>query len=83
MPVYAELSGGNVDAAKYLIKLYSDHVGRKKSAVNQAVSDFEALAYDYRFVRGLAVLLDRRCRMEARGALNPVDLRRRLFQMAS
>lgn len=83
MPVYAELSSVNIDVAKYLIKLYSDHVGRKKLVLNQAISDFEGLVYDYRFVRGLAVALNRRCKMEAEGVVSPVDIRRKLFQIAS
>ncbi|MFH0897507.1 MAG: DUF790 family protein [Candidatus Bathyarchaeota archaeon] len=83
MPVYAELTSTNTEVAGLLIDLYSKHVGEKKGSMGQDLSELENVGYDYRFIRGLAVLLDRRCRLKARTIVNPLEIRRRLFQLAS
>ncbi|MDQ1281045.1 MAG: hypothetical protein QG670_2309 [Thermoproteota archaeon] len=82
-PAYAELNETNIEMIKHLIKLYSDSIGEKKSMLNQTLSSFENFVYDYRFIRGLAVTLDRRCKMESKTPLSPIDVRRRLFQIAA
>lgn len=80
MPIYAELNNANVEVAEYLIKLYSNHVSKKKHIINQAVSELENFSYDYRFIRGLATILDRRCKMETTVVVDPIEMRRKLFQ---
>ena len=81
-PGYVELGGNSLELARQLIKLYSEALGQKKRELDEQVSELEEWVSDYRFVRGLAVLLDRRCRMETRASVNPIDVRRRLFQVA-
>lgn len=83
MPVYAESNVSNMELAKYLIEVYSSHVGQRKKVLDQVVSELEDWGYDYRFVRGLAVLLDRRCQMQAKAVVNPIEARRRVFQTAT
>jgi predicted nuclease of restriction endonuclease-like RecB superfamily len=79
-PRYAKLSSENLEVAKLLIQAYSRHVGEKKSVLKEFVSELEDTGYDYRFVRGLSVLLDRRSVFKCNVKIDPVDLRRRLFQ---
>jgi predicted nuclease of restriction endonuclease-like RecB superfamily len=43
------------------------------------VSELEAAGYDYRFVRGLSFLLDKRSIFKCDDRINPVDLRRRIY----
>ncbi|MFH0748426.1 MAG: DUF790 family protein [Candidatus Bathyarchaeota archaeon] len=83
MPVYAELTTANLEIANLLIDLYSEHIDRKKGILNQAVLELENIGYEYRFVRGLAAILDRRCQLKTKARVNPPDARRRLFQIAS
>lgn len=79
-PRYARLSDENLEVAKLLIDAYSRHVGEKKNVLKVFVSELEDMGYDYRFVRGLSVLLDRRSDFRCNVKVNPVDLRRRLYQ---
>ncbi len=83
MPAYAELTSANLEAAKLLIDQYTEHVGEKRGSMNQALSEPENLGYDYRFIRGLVTLLDRRCRLETRTLISPLESRRNIFQTAA
>ena len=82
-PVYAELSQENLGVASLLIQTYRDHVGRRKGKLNEAVNGLEDLGYDYRYVRGLSALLDRRCQLESKAATDPVKARRQVFKIAN
>jgi len=79
-PRYAKLSSENLEVAKLLIEAYSRHVGEKKNVLKKFVSELEDMGYDYRFVRGLSVLLDRRSDFKCNVKVNPVELRRKLYQ---
>ncbi len=57
-------------------------MGRRKGELNEAVEGLEELGYDYRYVRGLSALLDRRCQLESMVAIDPVKVRRQVFQIA-
>jgi predicted nuclease of restriction endonuclease-like RecB superfamily len=78
-----EFGGNNLELARQLIRLYTEAIGKKKRELNEQVSELEEWGNDYRFVRGLATLLDRKCRMETKASVNPIDVRRRLFQASS
>ena len=82
-PVYAELDTTNLEVASFLIDLYTKHVGQKRSSMTPVLSEFESVGHDYRFIRGLVVLLDRNCQLESKTLINPLDIRRQLFQHAS
>ena len=79
-PRYAKLSDDNLEVAKSLIEVYKSHVGEKKSVVKRFVDEIEDEGYDYRFGRGLAFLLDRKSRFKCNDKINPVDLRRKIYQ---
>ena len=81
-PVYAKLSQENLWVAGLLMQTYSDCVGKSKSELNEAVDGLEDLGYDYRYVRGLSALLDRRCQLESKAAIDPVKTRRHVFGIA-
>ncbi|UCH70149.1 MAG: DUF790 family protein [Candidatus Bathyarchaeota archaeon] len=79
-PVYAELNRGNLEIAGLLIQTYADYVGKRKGELNETVNGMEDLGYDYRYVRGLSSLLDRRCQLEPKATFDPVEARRRIFK---
>jgi predicted nuclease of restriction endonuclease-like RecB superfamily len=79
-PRYAKLSSGNLGVASGLIEVYKQHVGEKKRVLKEFVSELEDRGYDYRFVRGLSFLLDRRSIFRCNDRVSPVDLRRKAFQ---
>lgn len=80
LPRYAKPSSSNDEAANFLIAAYQDHVGEKKKVIKVLVSDLESKGYDYRFVRALSLLLDRKSTFVCHSKVNPVDLRRKIFQ---
>ena len=79
-PVYAELNQGNLEIAGLLIQTYADYVGKRKGDLNETVNGLEDLGYDYRYVRGLSTLLDRRCQLEPKATIGPVKVRRQIFK---
>ncbi|MGD8546205.1 MAG: DUF790 family protein, partial [Candidatus Bathyarchaeota archaeon] len=79
-PRYARLSDENLALAQQLIQAYEDHIGEKKHVLEEIAGELESTSYDYRFVRGLSALLDRRGVFQCNIDLDPVDLRRRVFQ---
>lgn len=81
-PRHAKLSADNLEVASALIEAYKGHVGEKKKVLKTFAANLENSGYEYRFVRGLALLLDRRGAFTCNSPVNPVDLRKRLF-MAS
>jgi predicted nuclease of restriction endonuclease-like RecB superfamily len=80
-PRYAKLSADNLETAKNLIEAYKSHIGEKKKALKALVVDLENKGFEYRLVRSLALLLDRRGTFTCNCKVNPVDLRRKIFQI--
>lgn len=81
-PRYAKPSQYNIEAATTLIEAYKAHIGEKKKTLKAVSTDLENKGFEYRFVRGLALLLDRRGTFICNSKLNPVELRRKIFEAA-
>jgi len=81
-PVYAQLNQRNLEIARLLIQTYGGYLGKKKGELNEVVNGLEDLGYDYRYVRGLSTLLDRRCQLEPKATMNPVKARRHVFKIS-
>ena len=81
-PVYAQLNHRNLEIARLLTQTYGGYLGKKKGELNEALNGLEDLGYDYRYVRGLSALLDRRCQLEPKATLNPVKARRQVFKIS-
>ena len=79
-PRYAKLSADNLEAAKGLIEAYKGQIGEKKKVLKALVVDLENKGFEYRLVRGLALLLDRRGTFTCNCKVKPVDLRGKIFQ---
>jgi len=79
-PRYARATAESLEVANSLIKAYRDHVGQKKAVLKAFASQLEDEGYEYRFVRGLAHLLDRKSTFKCNDKINPVELRRKIFK---
>jgi predicted nuclease of restriction endonuclease-like RecB superfamily len=79
-PRYARATEDNLEVANSLINDYKNHVGEKKGVLKAFIGQLEDEGYEYRFVRGLAHLLDRKSTFKCNDKINPVELRRRIFQ---
>ena len=80
LPRYTKPSSQNVEAANFLIDAYKSHIGEKKKVLKAIVAELEDKGYEYRFVRALSLLLDRKSTFICKCKVNPVDLRRKIFQ---
>ncbi len=80
LPRYAKPSSSNDEAANFLITVYKTHIGEKKKVLKAQVTELEDKGYEYRFVRALSLLLDRKSTFVCHSKIDPVDLRRKIFQ---
>ena len=81
-PVFAELNKQNVEVAEILQQIYKNHIGKKKGEINKSVEQLEEIGYDYRYIRGLSSLLERRCILKPKAVINPIKVRREIFKIA-
>jgi len=77
-PVYAHLSQENLEIADSVIGIFQVHVGRTYGELALAIDSFEGV--NYRFIRGLAQILERRCTIDKDSAIDPVAARRAVFE---
>ena len=80
-PVYVELNQENLSVAHLIIQTYTDHLGKRKFELNEALSSLEDLGYDYRFIRGLSILLNQNCLLESKTTLDPFKIRKHVFKI--
>jgi predicted nuclease of restriction endonuclease-like RecB superfamily len=83
LPRYAKLSPENLKVAESLIQVYSGHIGEKKKVFKASISSLEDQGHEYRFIRGLAFMLDRRSTFACVSKLDPIEVRRRIFSATS
>jgi len=68
--------------AKRVIGVYQGHLGKPRSALEDALEELEGEAEDFKLVRGFAKLLERRGAFETRAPLPPERTRQRTFRAA-
>ena len=79
-PRYAKLLPENLKVAEQLIEMYKGHVGEQKKVLTAFVAELENQGYEYRFVRALSLLLDRKSRFICNSKFDPSNLRKKIFQ---
>lgn len=79
-PRYARATKDTIEVANSLIKAYQEHIGEKKGFLKAFISELEDEGHEYRFVRSIAYLLDGRSRFKCSDQINPLELRRAIFQ---
>jgi hypothetical protein len=79
-PRYVRPSAENLEVAGGLVEAYRRHTGKKKRAVKEFVGELEDRGFDYRFIRGLSFLLDKRSVFKCDDRVHAADLRRKIFQ---
>ncbi len=79
-PRYAKPSAENLQVANKLVEAYKHGLGEKKSTLKKVADTLEDEGYDYHFVRGLSLLLDRRSVFKCTSQADPAVLRRKIFE---
>ena len=82
-PVYVPIDSRHLSLVSELIEAFQEHIGRRKGELLEALEKFEGLGYDYRLIRGLSTLLERRCTFKAESQIDPRGARRMIFAEAS
>ncbi len=82
-PKYSKLDWRSVSAAEAVISVYAGGVGLKRGEIRESITDLENVYGGFKFVRGLAELVERSCVFTSTPAVNPLEARHTLFQEAS
>jgi predicted nuclease of restriction endonuclease-like RecB superfamily len=81
---YAKLTEENLGFSRRLIDIFESHLDRRRRELEEAIREMEAESmHNYRYVRGISILLERRCRFEVVAAITPGQARDRLFHAVS
>ena len=81
-PVFAEIDEEHQELADELIEVYRNFVGKKKSEIDEILAEFEQ-GLNFKLVRGLRTLLERRCIFKSKYAVEPVVARRAVVEETS
>ena len=82
-PLYAPIDVDHVALVERIAGIYRDGVGNKKGELLERLKEVENESPDFKLVRGLSMLLERRSTFEAEAALDPVEARKAVFREAS
>ncbi len=82
-PIYAPLDANTLALAERITSIYKDGIGKKRGDLLERLKGVENERNDFKLVRGLSTLLERRCVFEADSALNPMEARRAVFSESS
>jgi uncharacterized protein len=77
-PVYALLDEDNLEIARSVIDVFQEHVGRTYGELIEELEGIEEI--NYRLIRGLAQILERRCVIETNSAIDPIAARKMVFE---
>lgn len=83
-PVFAKLDAERLELAAEVGAVYKNFAGRKRSEIDEIFAEFEQeQGLNFKLVRGLRTLLERRCVFKSEFAVEPVLARRAVFEAAS
>ncbi|MDI9644263.1 MAG: DUF790 family protein, partial [Candidatus Verstraetearchaeota archaeon] len=79
-PVYLSITGETVRLAEELISVYSRDIGKKRGEILKSTRELEGRVEDFRVVRGLCTLIERRAVFETRSPIDPSSIREAVFE---
>ena len=77
-PAYALLNQDNLEIARSVIGVFQEHLGRTYGELIEELEGIEEI--NFRLIRGLAQILERRCVIETDCAIDPVAARKMVFE---
>src|SRR6267143_6131427 len=81
-PLYASLDLDTLALAERISGIFRDSTGKRRGELMDKMREVEG-GNDFKLVRGLSTLLERRCTFEAESAFNPKEARMAVFEEAS
>lgn len=82
-PLYASLDLNTLALAERISGTFRDAMGKRRGELLERLREVEDEGHDFKLVRGLSTLLERRCAFEAESAFNPKQARMAVFEEAS
>jgi hypothetical protein len=82
-PLFVLPEGDHLELARDLIGIFGDHTGKKLGDLHDILEEMEDQGFDYRLVRGLVSLLERRCDLHVESVVEPAAARRAVFTAAA
>ncbi len=77
-PVYAAPDRENMEIAGSVVDLFREHAGKTYGELTGEIEGIEEI--NYRLIRGLAQILERRCVIGTDSVIEPADARRTVFE---
>ena len=77
-PVYATLEKENLEISGSIINMFQEHIGKTYGELNEEIEGIEEI--DYRLIRGLSQILERRCIIGQDSVIEPVTARKAVFE---
>lgn len=81
VPAFVGQDEDTLTLAEDIIQAFNDHTGKKLGELNDILEEMEDQGFDYRLVRGLVALLERRCTLTVDSAASPGTVRREVFSV--
>ena len=82
-PLYADLEPDTIALAERIRGIFGEGIGRRKGELIDRLREVEDEGHDFKLVRGLSALLERRCVFEPESAIDPREARAAVFEEAS
>ena len=82
-PAYVSVDPEAVALAARIIGDFKAGLGKKKGELLERLKEIEDEGHDFKLVRGMSALLERRCRFEVESETNPLAARMAVFEAAS
>ncbi len=77
-PAYATLDQENIEISGSVINLFQEHVGKTYGELIEEIEGIEEI--DYRLIRGLTQILERRCIIGQDSMVEPITARKKVFE---
>ncbi len=83
LPYIDDLEPDHLGVAESLIRIFERHEGGTRQELDEELADTTGAGTEFLFHRGLSKLLKDRCTFASATPVDPVDLRRRIFEGAA
>jgi hypothetical protein len=77
-PIYALLDQDSLEIARSVIRVFQEHVGRTYDELIEELEGIEEI--NYRLIRGLAQILERRCSIDTDAVIDSIAARKMVFE---
>ncbi len=82
-PKYSKLDRSDIITAKEVIRIYNESIGKKREEIREKISEIEDVYGSYKFIRGLATLIEKKCKFISKSSFDPVKIRHLVFYESS